>query len=114
MMKKGVPKDKAIFLAQPIAADINTFYNPCLNYSNFFLVGVLFVVLQQIILIGLGYTIADDREHNREAELLELANGHQAAILAGKSNFTCSSVALSPAAISVTVLVKYAVLSAER
>jgi ABC-2 type transport system permease protein len=85
MMKRGVPKNKAVFLAQPVSADINTFYNPCLNYSDFFLIGFLSVVLQQIILIGLGYSVADDREHNREAELLELSGGHQAAILAGKS-----------------------------
>jgi ABC-2 type transport system permease protein len=85
MMKKGVIKDKAVFLAQPVSTNINTFYNPCLNYSDFFLIGFLFVVLQQIILIGLGYSIADDREHNRENELLELSGGHQAAILAGKS-----------------------------
>ena len=85
MMKRGAAKEKVVFLAQPVSADINTFYNPSLNYSDFFLVGILFVVLQQIILIGLGYSIADDREHNREAELLDLSNGHQAAILAGKS-----------------------------
>jgi ABC-2 type transport system permease protein len=85
LCKKGVMKEKARNLALPIALDARALFNPQLNYSNFILPGLLFMVIQQIILIGVGFTIPDERENRRGRMLFELSDRSYLALLLGKT-----------------------------
>lgn len=84
MRKRGAAAERAAVLAQPVALDARAVYNPGMSYANFFLPGILFVVLQQIILVGLGFSVSDEREKGRGPRLLRLAEGRPAALLFGK------------------------------
>ncbi len=83
--KRGLVKEKALTLAQPLALDTRPIFNPQVNYSDFFIPGLLFMVIQQIMLVGLGYTVAEELENNREEELRTLCGGNIFALFAGKS-----------------------------
>jgi ABC-2 type transport system permease protein len=46
-------RDKAKYLSHPLNLDLKNIYNPPLNYSNFMIPGLVFAILQQILLICL-------------------------------------------------------------
>jgi hypothetical protein len=54
--------ERALSMNQPLVLDARPLFNSQLNYSDFFLPGLMFAILQQIILIGLGSTVAEERE----------------------------------------------------
>lgn len=58
MMKRGVARGKAAALSQPFSVTTRVLFNPNLDYSSFMIPGLLFAVLQQILLVGLGYSLA--------------------------------------------------------
>lgn len=58
LMKRGTPRDKAASLAQPFNVNVQVLFNPHLDYSSFMIPGLIFVVLQQVLLVGLGYSLA--------------------------------------------------------
>lgn len=83
--KKGMNRTRALGLVQPVVLAPDVVYNPQLNYSDFFLPGILFVVVQQIILVGLGTSIAEEREEHRVGKLFELAGSDCLALMFGKT-----------------------------
>lgn len=84
MRRSGMVSDKALSLNQALSLNVHTVFNPNLNYSDFFLPGLVFVILQQILLVGLGFSVAEEREKGRFPELYALARGSPWALLCGK------------------------------
>lgn len=59
---RGIHRSKASTLAQPIRLDMQPLFNPALNYADATVPGLLFVILQQIVIVGLCFSIAELRE----------------------------------------------------
>ena len=84
-MSLGISPLKMNSLVNPIDLEIRPMLNPSLYYSNFMIPALFIIILQQLILVGLGFSIADEKEHNRVFRVLSVARGNRAAIVIGKS-----------------------------
>lgn len=67
--KKGNSFRRAFSINQALQADISQAYNPDLEYSVFILPGLLLMILQQILLVALAFSITEERETGHEAEM---------------------------------------------
>ncbi len=85
LRKTGAVRERAISLNQAAIANPRPVFNPLLNYSDFFIPGLLFVVLQQIIIVGLAFSVAEERENGRGPELIRLSGGNRLALYLGKA-----------------------------
>lgn len=83
--RRGIVRRRAEDLTQLLRVDVRPIFNPQMNYLDFFVPGLIFVVLQQIIIVGLAFTVADERSNGKGGELYRLAGGSPAALLAGKA-----------------------------
>jgi len=69
---KGVSPKKGMELSNPVLADVHPIYNATNNYGNFLLPGLLFLILQQTLLIGLGESFVRSREKGKLQEALQM------------------------------------------
>jgi ABC-2 type transport system permease protein len=83
--RKGIPREKASALNQPIAVDTQVLFNRNLNYSDFMLPGLIFAIMQQIILVGLGFSMAQEHENGKLKELHTLSGENFFSLLCGKT-----------------------------
>ncbi|HNW44415.1 MAG TPA: ABC transporter permease [Elusimicrobiales bacterium] len=83
--RRGLVRRRAEDLTQLVRADVRPIFNPQMNYLDFFVPGLIFAVLQQIIIVGLAFTVTEERQKGRGAELYELSGGRPAALLAAKA-----------------------------
>jgi len=60
---KGINRQKAMQLINPIMAEIKPIYNVTNSYGDFLLPGLFFLILQQTLLIGMGESVSRDREN---------------------------------------------------
>lgn len=81
----GLARERADNLNQLVRADVRTIFNPQMNYSDFFIPGLIFVVLQQIIIVGLSFSMAEERESGSSGALFEISGRSFGAIIAGKA-----------------------------
>ncbi|WP_374033982.1 ABC transporter permease [Bdellovibrio bacteriovorus] len=65
LRKAGLPSGKAMVMANPVALDTRTLFNPLLNYSYFFVPGLIYAILQQIIIVGLCFSLTDEKDRER-------------------------------------------------
>ena len=73
--------------AQPLAVEEVQIYNPTGGYGNFILPGVLILILQQTLLLGIGLSAGTARENNRYQDLVPLSKHYNGLfrIVLGKS-----------------------------
>lgn len=83
--RRGIVRRRIEDLNQLVRYDVRPIFNPQMNYSDFFIPGLIFVVLQQIMMVGLAFTVAEEREGRRGRELYELAGGKLWPLLLGKA-----------------------------
>ena len=70
----GINPKHAMELINPVLPEIRPIYNPTNNYGDFLLPGLLFLILQQTLLIGMGESVAVDNEEGRLARYLQGEN----------------------------------------
>ncbi len=70
----GINPKHAMELINPVLPEIRPIYNPTNNYGDFLLPGLLFLILQQTLLIGMGESVAVDNEEGRLAHYLQGEN----------------------------------------
>jgi ABC-2 type transport system permease protein len=70
----GINPKHAIELINPVLPEIRPIYNPTNNYGDFLLPGLLFLILQQTLLIGMGESVAVDNEKGKFAKYLNDEN----------------------------------------
>lgn len=85
LTKKGVMRDKAKAIISPLNLTTEMTYNPQLNYSSFMVPALLFAILQQIILVSLSFTMADEREKGQINSLFSLCEKKIFPLLIGKA-----------------------------
>lgn len=61
-MGQGQVRAKAVVSANPILLDMRFVFNPSLNYSSFFVPGLIFAILQQIIIVGFCMSLVIQKE----------------------------------------------------
>ena len=81
-MVEGNHPDHAKELALPLQVDLRPIYNPTNNYGDFLLPGLLLLIIQQTLLIGLGESLADEKMGKKFFKKYTLGQ-----MLLGKSSF---------------------------
>ena len=73
--------------ARPLAFDDVAMFNPSGGYGNFILPGVLMLILQQTLVLGIGLSAGTVRENNRYHELIPIDRHYQGVlrIVGGKA-----------------------------
>jgi ABC-2 type transport system permease protein len=82
----GINPKHAMELINPVLPEIRPIYNPTNNYGDFLLPGLLFLILQQTLLIGMGESVAVDSEKGKLARYLQGENSIFA-YLSGKTAY---------------------------
>jgi ABC-2 type transport system permease protein len=82
----GINPKHAMELINPVIPEIRPVYNPTNNYGDFLLPGLLFLILQQTLLIGMGESVAVDNEKGRLGRYLRREGGVPD-YMAGKSAY---------------------------
>jgi len=70
----GINPKHAMELINPVLPEIRPIYNPTNNYGDFLLPGLLFLILQQTLLIGMGESVAVDNEEGKLGRYLKGEN----------------------------------------
>jgi len=62
LIVKGSSQQQALMQRQPINASFYNLYNPSSSYGSYVMPGILIIILQQTLLIGIGMVNGSDRE----------------------------------------------------
>ncbi len=84
---KGFSRKQAEGMSEPVITDLRNLFNPSETYGDFLIPGILIIILQQTLLIGLSESIAREREKNTLGQLYYEANKSTSAALLGKGSF---------------------------
>jgi ABC-2 type transport system permease protein len=87
LMMEGKTYDQAIQQRDPLSADIHFWFNPSSGYGSFVMPGIIIIILQQTLLIGIGMLGGTAKEKNRDSFLVPVAlkKGGVLPILFGKT-----------------------------
>ncbi|MBS0029581.1 ABC transporter permease [Chitinophaga sp. 22321] len=84
---KGLNSQMAMRETQPVNLDYRPMYNTRSSYGAFLLPGLLALILQQTLLIGLAESMALDKQKKNVPEMLHMGGGSLSATLWGKGLF---------------------------
>ncbi|CAL1518381.1 ABC transporter permease [Chitinophaga sp. MM2321] len=84
---KGLNSEMAMQEAMPVNVDYRPLYNERSSYGAFLLPGLLALILQQTLLIGLAGSVALDKQQRQIPKLVSMAGGGLSATLWGKGPF---------------------------
>lgn len=62
LMKQGMKDDQIYQIISAIPFEYRILYNPALNYSDFLVYALVVIVVQQMLLLGIGLTVSRERE----------------------------------------------------
>lgn len=82
--RNGLPYEQARNMAEPFKFDIRSIFNPAETYGAFLIPAVLLLVLQQIMLFGIGQSVAKEREENRLPDAYATAGRNVFKMVLGK------------------------------
>jgi ABC-2 type transport system permease protein len=84
---KGLNPKYGMQLINPVLADVHPVYNATNNYGDYLLPGLLFFILQQTLLIGLGESFVRRRERGQLKDILQKKGAGVAAWLGGSLGY---------------------------
>lgn len=82
--KSGLPYEQAKHNAEPFRFEIRSVFNPAETYGAFLIPAVLLLVLQQIMLFGIGQSVAKEREEGSLLHAYEIGGNSIINIVLGK------------------------------
>lgn len=85
--KQGMGDDEAMKMTNPINMDYRPLYNSGMTYGDFLLPGLLAIILQQTLLIGVAAAFASEIEDKKLSNLYETSRGNISKIVLGKTLF---------------------------
>jgi ABC-2 type transport system permease protein len=83
--KQGMNDDQSMKMTNPINMDYRPLYNSGMTYGAFLLPGLLAIILQQTLLIGVAASFASEREDKKLTNLYQLSGRNISKLLIGKS-----------------------------
>ena len=84
---QGLNFEQAKEVIEPVNADVKPLFNPTEGYGDFLLPGLLILILQQTLLIGLAESMAKENEENTLKNLYATAGHSMWATITGKGLF---------------------------
>ncbi len=83
--KQGMSDDESMKMTNPIGLDYRPLYNSSMTYGSFLLPGLLAIILQQTLLIGVAASLTTERENKKLGSLYRLSGHNISKIIVGKS-----------------------------
>lgn len=83
--KQGMSDDESMKMTNPIGLDYRPLYNSSMTYGSFLLPGLLAIILQQTLLIGVAASLTTERENKKLSSLYRLSRHNISKIIVGKS-----------------------------
>lgn len=83
--KQGMGEDEAMKMTNPINMDYRPLYNSSMTYGSFLLPGLLAIILQQTLLIGVAAAFTSEREEKKLLNLYQISKQSISKMVFGKS-----------------------------
>jgi ABC-2 type transport system permease protein len=83
--KQGMGEDEAMKMTNPINMDYRPLYNSSMTYGSFLLPGLLAIILQQTLLIGVAAAFTSEREEKKLLNLYQISKQSISKMIFGKS-----------------------------
>lgn len=83
--KQGMGEDEAMKMTNPINMDYRPLYNSSMTYGAFLLPGLLAIILQQTLLIGVAAAFTSEREKKKLVNLYQISKQSISKMIFGKS-----------------------------
>ncbi|MDP4114888.1 MAG: ABC transporter permease [Bacteroidota bacterium] len=83
----GYNAEQATELAQPLNVDMRPMFNTSETYGDFLIPGIIVLILQQTLLIGIGEAVAKERENKSLINLFKISDNNIVSTLFGKTIF---------------------------
>ena len=83
--KQGMGEDESMKMTNPINMDYRPLYNSGMTYGAFLLPGLLAIILQQTLLIGVAAAFTSEREENKLLNLYQVSKQSISKMMFGKS-----------------------------
>lgn len=83
--KQGMGEDESMKMTNPINMDYRPLYNSSMTYGSFLLPGLLAIILQQTLLIGVAAAFTSEREENKLLNLYQVSKQSISKMIFGKS-----------------------------
>lgn len=83
--KQGMNDDESMKMTNPINMDYRPLYNSSMTYGSFLLPGLLAIILQQTLLIGIAASFVSEREDKKLFNLYNLSGKNISKMIIGKS-----------------------------
>jgi ABC-2 type transport system permease protein len=83
----GYSRDQALQLVDPLRLEQKALFNPLDSYGDFLIPGLLVLIIQQTMLIGLSESIAKEREKKTLLDLFRISGNSTWATMSGKGYF---------------------------
>lgn len=83
--KQGMGEDEAMKMTNPINMDYRPLYNSSMTYGAFLLPGLLAIILQQTLLIGVAAAFTSEREEKKLLNLYQISKQSISKMIFGKS-----------------------------
>ncbi|MGE6397247.1 ABC transporter permease [Chryseobacterium scophthalmum] len=83
--KQGMGEDEAMKMTNPINMDYRPLYNSSMTYGAFLLPGLLAIILQQTLLIGVAAAFTSEREEKKLLNLYQISKHSISKMIFGKS-----------------------------
>ena len=83
----GYSADQAKELSDPLGLDMRPLFNTSETYGDFLIPGIIILILQQTLLIGLGESVAKERENKSIIDLYNVSDKNIISTLFGKTIF---------------------------
>ena len=83
--KQGMNDDKSMKMTNPINMDYRPLYNSSMTYGSFLLPGLLAIILQQTLLIGVAASLTSEREEKKLKDLYRISGFNISKLIFGKS-----------------------------
>lgn len=82
--KQGMGEDESMKMTNPINMDYRPLYNSGMTYGSFLLPGLLAIILQQTLLIGVAAGFTSEREEKKLPELYKISGFSISKLIFGK------------------------------
>jgi ABC-2 type transport system permease protein len=83
--KQGMNDDESMKMTNPINMDYRPLYNSSMTYGSFLLPGLLAIILQQTLLIGIAASFVSEREDKKLFNLYNISGQNISKLIIGKS-----------------------------
>ncbi|MCG8701357.1 MAG: ABC transporter permease [Bacteroidales bacterium] len=87
MMAAGAGFNQALAQRNPLSLQIKSLFNPGEAYGSYVMPGIIFIILQQTLLVGIGMVSGSRREKKQSGHYLQSVknNGHFLIVVLGRS-----------------------------